>query len=57
LALAGTKRSPVLPNISTFDELGYKDVVAYGWQAVVAPEGLPPEVKEKVYTVHHYCVK
>ena len=49
LAIAGTKRSPVLPNVPTFAELGYKDVVAYGWQAVVAPKGLPADVKDKVY--------
>jgi len=49
LAVAGTKRSPVLPNVPTFGELGYKEVVAYGWQAVVAPKGLQPEVKTKIY--------
>lgn len=49
LAVAGTKRSPVLPNVPTFGELGYKEVVAYGWQAVVAPKGLQPDVKAKLY--------
>jgi len=49
LAVAGTKRSPVLPNVPTFGELGYKEVVAYGWQAVVAPKGLQPDVKAKIY--------
>ena len=49
LALAGSKRSPVLPNVPTFSELGYKEVVAYGWQAVVAPKGLQPDVKTKIY--------
>jgi tripartite-type tricarboxylate transporter receptor subunit TctC len=49
LAIAGNKRSPVLPNVPTFAELGYKEVVAYGWQAVVAPKGLAPDVKAKIY--------
>ena len=49
LALAANKRSPVLPNVPTFAELGYKEVVAYGWQAVVAPKGLQPDVKTKIY--------
>ena len=49
LALAANKRSPVLPNVPTFSELGYKEVVAYGWQAVVAPKGLQPDVKAKIY--------
>lgn len=49
LAVAGTKRSPVIPNVQTFAEAGYKDVVSYGWQAVVGPKGMPPEVKAKVH--------
>jgi len=49
LAVAGIKRSPVLPEVQTFGELGLKDVVSYGWQAVVAPKGLPTEVKQKIF--------
>ena len=48
MALAANKRSPVIPNIQTFDELGYKDIVSYGWQAVLAPKGIPPQVKAKL---------
>lgn len=48
LALAANKRSPVLPNVQTFDELGYKEIVSYGWQAVLAPKGLPSDVKAKL---------
>jgi tripartite-type tricarboxylate transporter receptor subunit TctC len=48
LALAANKRSMVLPNVQTFDELGFKDVVSYGWQAVLAPKGLPVDVKLKL---------
>lgn len=51
LALAGNKRSPVIPAIPTFDELGYKEIVSYGWQAVLAPKGLPSEVKAKLSKV------
>jgi tripartite-type tricarboxylate transporter receptor subunit TctC len=48
LALAANKRSAVLPNVQTFDELGFKEVVSYGWQAVLGPKGLPSEVKSKL---------
>ena len=48
LALAANKRSAVLPNVQTFDELGFKEVVSYGWQAVLGPKGLPGEVKSKL---------
>jgi tripartite-type tricarboxylate transporter receptor subunit TctC len=49
LAVAGTKRSPVLPEVPTFGEVGLKDVVSYGWQAVVAPKGLSADVKQKIF--------
>jgi tripartite-type tricarboxylate transporter receptor subunit TctC len=48
LALAGNKRSSVIPNVQTFEELGYHGVVSYGWQAVLAPKGLPADVKAKL---------
>ena len=48
LALAANKRSAVLPNVQTFDELGFKEVVSYGWQAVLGPKGLPSEVKSRL---------
>ena len=48
LALAANKRSAVLPNVQTFDELGFKEVVSYGWQAVLGPKGLASEVKSKL---------
>ena len=49
LALAGNKRSSVIPNVQTFEELGYHGVVSYGWQAVLAPKGLPADVKAKLF--------
>lgn len=44
LAVTDRKRSPLLPNIPTLSELGYKDVVAGGWHGFFAPKGTPPEV-------------
>jgi tripartite-type tricarboxylate transporter receptor subunit TctC len=48
LAVTGDKRSPVLPNVPTLAESGVKGVDVYSWQAVVAPKGLPADVKAKV---------
>ena len=45
LAIAAPKRSPLLPNVPTLAESGVKDAEATSWQGVVAPKGLPPEVK------------
>ncbi|VWX57640.1 LacI family transcriptional regulator [Burkholderiales bacterium 8X] len=47
LAVTGDKRSPVLPDVPTMAEAGVKGVEVYSWQAIVAPKGLPPEVRAK----------
>jgi len=49
LAVTGDKRSPVLPNVPTLAEAGVKNVNVYSWQAVVAPKGLPADVKTKLH--------
>jgi tripartite-type tricarboxylate transporter receptor subunit TctC len=49
LAVTGDKRSPVLPNVPTLSESGIKGVDVYSWQAVVAPKGLPADVKAKLH--------
>ena len=49
LAVAAPKRSPLLPNVPTLAESGMKDAEATSWQGVVAPKGLPPEVKAKIH--------
>ncbi len=49
LAVTGSKRSPVLPEVPTLAEAGVKNVDVYSWQAVVAPKGLPADVKGKFH--------
>jgi tripartite-type tricarboxylate transporter receptor subunit TctC len=49
LAVTGEKRSPVLINVPTLAEAGVKGVDVYSWQAVVAPKGLPADVRAKVH--------
>jgi tripartite-type tricarboxylate transporter receptor subunit TctC len=48
LAVTGEKRSPVLPNVPTLAEAGVKGVDVYSWQAIVAPKGLPADIKAKM---------
>ncbi|NQW83251.1 MAG: tripartite tricarboxylate transporter substrate binding protein [Alcaligenaceae bacterium] len=45
LAVTSLKRSPLLPNIPTLAESGLKDFNIVAWNAVVAPKGLPADVK------------
>ncbi len=47
LAVTSSKRSPVLPDVPTLAEAGVKGVEVTSWQAVVAPKGMPPAVREK----------
>ncbi|WP_431256487.1 Bug family tripartite tricarboxylate transporter substrate binding protein [Roseateles chitinivorans] len=48
LAITSSKRSPLLPDVPTMEELGHKGVTVYSWQAVAAPRGLPADIKTKV---------
>ena len=50
LAITSNKRSPLLPEVPTMEEIGFKGVTVYSWQAVAAPRGLPPEIKSKLHT-------
>ncbi|HUP29054.1 MAG TPA: tripartite tricarboxylate transporter substrate binding protein [Usitatibacter sp.] len=47
LAITSSKRSPLLPDVPTMEELGYKGVTVYSWQAFAAPKGIPADVKAK----------
>jgi tripartite-type tricarboxylate transporter receptor subunit TctC len=49
LAITSTKRSPLLPDVPTMEELGLKGVTVYSWQAFAAPKGLPADIKTKLH--------
>ena len=48
LAITAAKRSPVLPDVPTAAEAGVRNVEVSSWQAVVAPRGLPTDLRTKV---------
>ena len=50
LSITSAKRSPVLPDVPTMDELGIKGLQVYSWQAVAAPKGLPADIKAKLHS-------
>ena len=50
LAITSTARSPLLPDVPTMAELGFKGVTVYSWQAFAAPKGLPPDIKAKLHS-------
>jgi len=49
LAITSFKRSPLLPDVPTMEELGLQGVTVYSWQAFAAPRGLPADIKAKLH--------
>ena len=50
LAVTGSKRSPLLPEVPTFSEAGVKGVDVTLWFALLAPGGTPPAVLQRLNT-------
>lgn len=48
LAVTGLKRHPLLPDVPTFQELGYKGFDGVQWYGIVGPANLPPAVVKKL---------
>jgi tripartite-type tricarboxylate transporter receptor subunit TctC len=50
LAVAAPQRLAALPEVPTFAEAGYPDLVVYFWQGIAVPAGTPPEIVSKLST-------
>ncbi|MEJ8822709.1 tripartite tricarboxylate transporter substrate binding protein [Variovorax humicola] len=48
LAVTSEKRSPMLPNVPTFKEVGIQGMEMSNWFGVVAPKGTPPAIIDKL---------
>jgi tripartite-type tricarboxylate transporter receptor subunit TctC len=57
LAVLSEKRSPSLPDVPTYGELGFPQMGGGGWFGVVAPAGTPPEVVAKLNAAFHKAMK
>jgi tripartite-type tricarboxylate transporter receptor subunit TctC len=44
LAIADARRSPLVPNVPTLVEAGYKDIVNTSWMGLFAPKGTPAPI-------------
>ena len=49
LAVSGSSRSPLLPEVPTLAETGMKGYSAYVWMGLLAPKGTPAPVIEKLH--------
>jgi len=57
LAVAAQSRSDVLPDVPTFAELGFADVVADNWSGVLAPARTPGAVVAKLNAAFNTAVR
>lgn len=48
LAVSSEKRTPELPQVPTFEELGYKQLTVISWVGLSAPKGTPQGIINKV---------
>jgi len=48
IAVTSLQRTPSLPDVPTFDELGLKGYESIGWYGVIAPAGTPPDIIKKL---------
>jgi tripartite-type tricarboxylate transporter receptor subunit TctC len=49
IAIGGPRRSPLLPEVPTFSELGYPDVETHAWFGLFLPAGAPREAGTRLY--------
>ncbi len=49
LAITGDARSPSLPDVKSFPELGYPDMVAYTWGGLFLPAGTPSAISQRIF--------
>ncbi|MBK6008625.1 tripartite tricarboxylate transporter substrate binding protein BugE [Ramlibacter ginsenosidimutans] len=57
LAVLSEKRSPALPDVPTYAELGFPEMGGGGWFGVVAPAGTPPEIVARLNAAFHKAMQ
>jgi tripartite-type tricarboxylate transporter receptor subunit TctC len=48
LAVTGTRRHALTPDVPTLAELGYPGFESYGWGALFVPSKTPPEIVQRL---------
>lgn len=48
LAVTTRRRSTVLPDVPTLDEAGVRGVQIAGWQGIIGPKGIPPDIVDRL---------
>jgi tripartite-type tricarboxylate transporter receptor subunit TctC len=50
IAIGGAQRSPLLPQVPTFTELGFPEVETHAWFGFFLPAGSSKSISEKIYS-------
>ncbi len=56
IAIGGTRRSPLLPEVPTFAELGYPEVETHAWFGLFLPAGTPRGAVQKIFLGIETCL-
>ena len=56
-AITSKKRSPLLPNIPSFSEIGYPKVEVLNWQGLIAPKGTPKAIIDQLNAAANEALK
>jgi tripartite-type tricarboxylate transporter receptor subunit TctC len=57
LAVSGSERSALLPDVPTFEEAGYPNTGRSLWQGIFAPKGTPDEVVDRLFELFQQAMK
>ena len=57
IAITSKKRSPLLPNVPSFAEVGYPKVAVLNWQGLIAPQGTPKAIIDKLNAAANEALK
>jgi len=57
IAITSKKRSPLLPNVPSFVELGYPKVEVLNWQGLITPKGTPKAIIDKLNAAANQALK
>jgi len=57
IAITSKKRSPLLPDVPSFSEVGYPKVIVLNWQGLIAPKGTPKAIIDKLNAAANEALK
>ncbi len=57
IAITSKKRSPLLPQVPSFTEVGYPTIEVLNWQGIIVPKGTPKPIIDQLNTAANEALK